>query len=117
MRTLFVAGVAGAAFIAPALAAALAPKEIQATFFTGQPFTASTPKGVKYKMVFTANGKITREPAGRAGTKDEGTWKLSKDGFCTTWKGSKANCYTLVTLESNKWSVVKGTQAVASWSK
>ena len=44
MRTLFVAGVAGTAFIAPALAAALAPKEIQATFFTGQPFTASTPK-------------------------------------------------------------------------
>jgi hypothetical protein len=68
-------------------------------------------------MVFTADGKITREPDGRAGTKDDGTWKLSKDGFCTTWKGSKANCYTLVTLVSNKWSVVKGTQAVASWSK
>jgi hypothetical protein len=38
MRTLFVAGVAGTAFIAPTLAAALAPKEIQATFFTGAAF-------------------------------------------------------------------------------
>ncbi len=47
MRTLFVAGVAGTAFIAPALAAALAPKEIQAIFF------------------ITADGKITREPAGQ----------------------------------------------------
>jgi hypothetical protein len=99
MRTLFVGGVVGTTFIAPALAAALAPKEIQATFSTRQPFTASTPKSVKYKMVFTADGKITREPDGRAGTKDEGTGKLSRDGFCTAWKGSKANCYTLVTLE------------------
>jgi hypothetical protein len=117
MRSLFMACVGIAAFSAPALAAALAPKEIQATFFTGQPFTASTPKGVKYKMVFTADGNITRGPDGRAGTKDEGTWKLSKDGFCTTWKGSKANCYTIVTFESNKWSVMKGKQAVAIWSK
>jgi hypothetical protein len=67
-----VAGVAGAAFIAPALAAALAPKEIQATFFTGQPFTASTPKGVKCKMVFTADGKITPRKSCRNGNEGPG---------------------------------------------
>ena len=91
MRALFVAGVAVMALIAPALAAVLAPNEIQATFFTGQPFTASA-TNIKFKMVFTADGKMTREPVGKSGAKSEGTWKLTKDGFCSTWKGSKANC-------------------------
>ena len=77
------------ASIAPALAAVLAPNEIQATFFTGQPFTSSTLSNVKFKMVFTADGKMTREPVAKTGgVKREGTWKLTKDGFCTTWKGS-----------------------------
>ena len=86
-------GVVVIASIAPALAAVLAPNDIQSTFFTGQPFTASTLSNVKFKMVFTADGKMTREPVGKTGAKDEGTWKLTKDGFCTTWKGSTANCF------------------------
>jgi hypothetical protein len=36
---------------------------------------------------------MTREPIGKTGAKSEGTWKLSADGFCTTWKGSKENCF------------------------
>jgi hypothetical protein len=115
MRASFAAAVAIAAFITPAFAAALAPNEIQATFFTGQPFTASAPN-IKYKMIFSADGKMTREPIG-GGSKGEGTWKLSKDGFCTTWKGSQANCYRLLTAGDNKWSVMKGTTSVATWSK
>ena len=43
--------------------------------------------------------------------------KLSKDGFCTTWKGSPSNCYTIVNVDKNKWSVVKGAATVAVWSK
>ena len=95
----------------------LAPKEIQTEFFDGKTFTAATTSGTKFKMTFTADGKITREPQDRAGAKGEGTWKLSKDGFCTTWKGSTANCYTLVNVEKNKWSVVRGATTVAVWSK
>jgi hypothetical protein len=117
MRALHVAGVAIAVTIVPALAAVLAPTEIQATFFTGQPFTASTPTNTKFKMVFTADGKMTREPLAKSGAKSEGTWKLSKDGFCTTWKGSKANCFRIMSAGDNKWSVMKGTTAVATWSK
>jgi hypothetical protein len=116
MRALFVAGLAIVISIVAVVAAVLAPSEIQATFFTGQPFTASAPN-IKYKMVFTADGKMTREPMGGAGSKGEGTWKLSKDGFCTTWKGSKANCYRLETAGENKWSVRKGTTTVATWTK
>ena len=114
---LLVAAVVVVALIAPARAAVLAPTEIQATFFPGQAFTSSTPSNIKFKMVFTANGKMTREPVGTAGAKGEGTWKLTKDGFCTTWKGSKANCFRILTAGDNKWSVMKGTTVVATWTK
>jgi len=114
-----IAGVALAALSTnAALAAAkLTPKEIQAEFFTGTPFTAATTSGTKFKLTFTADGKVTREPQDKAGAKGEGTWKLTKDGFCTTWKGSAANCYTIVNVDKNKWSVVKGAATVAVWSK
>jgi hypothetical protein len=95
----------------------LAPKDIQATFFNGQPFTASTTSKVKFQMVFTPDGKATRAPAGKGGVKGEGTWKLSDNGFCTTWSGNKPNCYTLVDAGNNKWSVMKGTALLAIWSK
>jgi hypothetical protein len=95
----------------------LTPADIQAAFFNGQTFTASTPSNVKYKMIFVADGKMTREPLVRTGIKGEGTWSLSKDGFCTAWKGAKSNCFTLVTAGENKWSVMRGTVLIAVWSK
>ena len=98
-------------------ASKLTPKEIQTEFFDGKTFTAATTSGTKFKMTFTTDGKITREPQDRAGAKGEGTWKLSKEGFCTSWKGSAAICYTLVNVDKNKWSVVKGATTVAVWSK
>jgi hypothetical protein len=107
----------GATAIAAPAATRLAPADIQKAFFGGQPFTAATPSGVAFKMTFTADGKMAREPAGRAGVKDSGTWKLDKTGFCTTWKGGKPNCFTLVTAGDNKWSVMKGMNLVATWSK
>jgi hypothetical protein len=122
MRALILA-VAAAAIVAagPAALAAgprLAPNEIQAQFFNGTPFTASTTSNVKFKMTFKPDGTVTREPNSKVGgAKGEGTWKLSKDGFCTTWKGSKANCYNLVTSGDNKWSVMKGSTVMATWSK
>jgi hypothetical protein len=105
---------AAAAFAA---AAKLAPNDIQTNFFTGQPFTASTPSGIKYTMVFTPDGKMTREPVGTSGAKSDGTWKLSADGFCTSWKNAKANCYTLVDSGKNKWSVMKASALMGTWAK
>jgi hypothetical protein len=116
MRKL-IAVVALACSVTPALADALKPAEIKATFFNGQPFTASTLANVKFKMVFTPDGKATREPMGKSGSKGDGTWKLSHDGFCTTWAGAKPNCYRLITSGENKWSVMQGTTARAYWSK
>ena len=58
-------------------------------------------------MTFTADGKMKRVPVG-TGASGEGTWKLSKDGFCTTWEGAKASCFTVVSAGDNKWSVLQG---------
>ncbi len=111
--------VAMGAFVATAAwgATKLAPNEIQTTFFNGQAFTAATPSGVKFKMVFTADGKVTREPVAKVGAKGEGTWKVTGDGFCTTWKGGKPNCFIVMAAGPNKWSVMKSTTIVAVWSK
>lgn len=103
---------------APAKPAAtkLAPADIQSTFFNGQAFTATTPSNLKFKMTFAADGKMKRQPIG-TGSRGEGTWKLSKDGFCTAWKGGKEGCFTVVAAGDNKWSVLKGSTIMATWSK
>jgi hypothetical protein len=108
---------AGLGMACAAPAGKLAPNEVQSTFFNGEPFTSSTPQNIQYKMVFSADGKMTREPLGRAGVKGEGTWKLSKDGFCTTWKNSPQNCFTLLSSGDKKWSVLKGSSIIGTWSK
>ena len=107
---------APAAAPAKPAAAKLAPADIQNTFFDGKPFTATTPSNLKFKMTFMADGKMKRQPIG-TGSRGEGTWKLSKDGFCTSWKGGKDSCFTVVSAGDNKWSVLKGSTIMATWSK
>jgi hypothetical protein len=112
------AGILPGAMAAAATAAAkMMPAEIQSTFFNGTAFNAATPSGVKFKMTFTADGKAKRVPAGKGGVKSDGDWKLDDAGYCTTWKGGKPNCFTVVPNGQNKWSVMKGSTAVAVWSK
>jgi len=123
MRVTFVGGAAALLISSGILMAApvgrLAPKDIVAVFFNGKPFTAATTSNVKFKMVFSPNGTMTREPMakGKSANKTEGTWKLSEDGFCSTWKGSTEKCYRVHENGSNKWAIVASTQAVAYWSK
>lgn len=116
-----VAGIGTAVLVATSLIAApvakLAPDVIASTFFNGQPFIAATMSNVKFKMTFSADGKMKREPVNGGGAKGEGTWKLSTDGFCTTWNGAKANCYVVVSAGQNKWSVLKGSSLMATWSR
>jgi hypothetical protein len=99
----------------------MAPGDIQATFFNGQPFTATTPSGTKFKMTFTSDGKVMREPVAQSGTRIGGTWKLNKTGFCTTWQHAKTNCFTIVPDGENKWSIRRTATTiettVAVWSK
>jgi hypothetical protein len=95
----------------------LTPAEIQETFFNGAEFVAATPSGVRYKMTFTTDGKAVRIPTGNGGRKSEGNWKLDDNGYCSTWKGAKTNCFTVVAADKNKWSVMKGPAVSATWSK
>ncbi|MFZ2076226.1 MAG: hypothetical protein WAV38_06145 [Xanthobacteraceae bacterium] len=99
----------------------MAPNEIKATFFNGQPFTAVSPSGTKFKMTFTPDGKMTREPLEQAGNGSAGTWKLNATGFCTTWNHAKPNCFTVTSSGENKWSVQKIATTIATtvavWSK
>ena len=99
----------------------MAPSDIQATFFNGQPFSASTPSGTQFKMTFTPDGKMTREPLAHTGYKNNGTWKLTAKGFCTSWSRSKATCYTIIPRGENKWSVQQAVTTIATtiamWSK
>jgi hypothetical protein len=95
----------------------MAPNDIQSTFFNGQTFSASTPAGIQYKMTFAPDGKMTREPVGKAGYKNNGTWKLDAKGFCTSWKKGRATCYTVIPSGENKWSVKQGGTVIATWTK
>jgi hypothetical protein len=99
----------------------MAPNDIKATFFTGQPFTAASPSGAKFKMTFAPDGKMTREPLEQSGKASAGTWKLSAKGFCTAWGHAKTNCFTIIPSGENKWSVQKIATTIATtvpiWSK
>jgi hypothetical protein len=122
LEKLMRAEIVGIVFVLTGLSAAsaaerLTANEIKTTFFNGQPFTATAASNAKFKMTYTPDGKVTREPLGKIGAKGEGTWKLDKFGFCTTWTGQRALCSTVVPTGDNKWSVVRGTTTVATWSK
>jgi len=99
----------------------MAPNDIKATFFTGQPFTAASPSGAKFKMTYTPDGKMTREPLEQSRKASAGTWKLNAKGFCTAWGHAKASCFTIIPSGENKWSVQKIATTIATtvaiWSK
>jgi hypothetical protein len=99
----------------------MAPSDIKTTFFNGQPFTAAAPTGIKFRMTFLPDGKMTREPLAQPGKKASGTWKLNGKGFCTSWERATSNCFTIVSKGENKWSVQKIATtisiSVAVWSK
>jgi hypothetical protein len=99
----------------------MAPADIRTTFFNGQPFTATSPSGTKFTMIFTPDGKMTREPLEQSGTKSAGTWKMNAKGFCTAWGHVAPTCFTVVPGGENKWMVQKAAttiaMTVAVWSK
>jgi hypothetical protein len=47
-------------------------------FFTNQASTATTPSGTKFKLTFTPDGKMTREPLAQRGNKSTGTRRVSQ---------------------------------------
>ena len=99
----------------------MAPNDIKATFFNGQPFNAASPSGTKFTMTFTPDGKMTRQPLAQSGKTNVGIWKLNAKGFCTSWEHAGSNCFSIVPSGENKWLVQKTgttiTTTIAVWSK
>ena len=75
--TLLVLLAAGAAHAQPA---PVAPAEIRDQW-TGRTLAGRTPTGAAVAMTFGADGKATLSGA----ASDAGTWRVSDDGYCTTW--------------------------------
>ncbi|MGB7179500.1 MAG: hypothetical protein WBD33_21885 [Xanthobacteraceae bacterium] len=100
---------------------AMVPNDIKATFFNGQPFTAASPTGTKFKMTFTPDGKMTRQALAQSGKTNAGIWKLNAKGFCTSWERAGSNCFTVTPSGENKWLVQRTattiTTTIAVWSK
>jgi hypothetical protein len=95
--------------------------DIKANFFNGQPFTAASPTGTKFTMIFTPDGKMTRQALAPSGKTSVGTWNLNAEGFCTSWERAKSNCFTVIPSGENKWSIqhiaTTIVTTVAVWSK
>ncbi len=100
---------------------AMAPGDIKAAFFNGQPFTAASPSGTKFTMTFTPDGKMTRQALVPSGKTNVGIWKLNAKGFCTSWERAGSNCFTVIPSGENKWLVQRTattiTTTIAVWSK
>jgi hypothetical protein len=95
-------------------AAALTPREIGATFATGTPFSSTTPSGTSYSIVLKSDGSASRTPS-RSNTAIAGTWRLSTDGYCSTWGKSAENCYR-VEKDAGRYKVLdKSGSTVAYW--
>ncbi|MFY9694396.1 MAG: hypothetical protein WBF24_02145 [Xanthobacteraceae bacterium] len=99
----------------------MAPNDIKATFFNGQPFSAASPGGTKFTMTFTPDGKMMRQPLAQSGKTNVGIWKLNAKGFCTSWEHAGSNCFTVVPSSENRWLVQKAgttiTTTIAVWSR
>ena len=87
-----------------AYAQSVTPKEIQDTW-VGKTITTSTGTGRTFTMKFVADGSISI--AGDAFA-DTGTWRLSSDGYCVTWKQIRAGterCFTVTRFRNGEIKV------------
>jgi hypothetical protein len=70
-------------------------KEIQDTW-VGKDLTGTTANGARASLRLEPDGKAT---VSAGNTSDMGTWRISENGYCTTWKTIRAGqerCFTVV---------------------
>src|SRR6187200_2547587 len=92
--------------LSPALAAEfLTPDEIKSTFATGDPFTATSAGGTAKTITLNPDGTSTVKSKGKKKAAESGKWRLSADGYCSTWGKGSENCY-LVKADGKKFDVL-----------
>ncbi len=98
----------------------LSGEEIGAAWFDGRPFTATSPDGTAYRMVFTPDGKATRLPlAGKKPKPTNGFWRVIAEGYCSRWSGSnREKCFNVRPSEDGSQTIVRfGQQIAGTWSR
>lgn len=98
----------------PALACAqnLPPKEIEA-LWVGKTLQGTVPSGRGFSMALQLGGVVT---IAGAAAQDTGTWRLSEEGYCVTWKTIRAGterCFTVRRLGSGEMQVVNPDGSVS----
>jgi hypothetical protein len=93
----------------------LTPKEIQATFGTGTPFSSSTPSGTTYTVTLNSDGTASRLPH-KGKVAITGKWRVSKDGYCSTWGKGTENCYK-IEKDGDRYKVLDARAGVVAYWK
>jgi hypothetical protein len=99
-RFLLVISLLFASTLAVGQGSSITPKEIQETW-VGKTLVGTTANGAGATMCLGADG-AAQVAAG--GTRDTGTWRLSEEGYCTTWKKIRVGeerCFTVRRSGSN----------------
>jgi hypothetical protein len=92
----------------------LDPREIRTRFFDGNEINARGLGGASFVLRFHADGKMERSaPNGQV---TNGRWRMLGEGYCSRWEGSAEQCFTVV-QEGGTVRVVRGTRAVATWTR
>jgi hypothetical protein len=102
----------------PAFAAtSLTPDQIKAQFGTGKPFHGvAVPGGRQYSLTLGADGKAEMSFLNDKSTTN-GTWHVSKTGYCSMWGSKPERCYT-VQQNGKSYDVLNGSGTViAHWTK
>jgi hypothetical protein len=98
-QSLAIAALCVAAFAHVTLAHAqdgpVSGKEIQDTW-VGKNLTGTTANGARASLRLEPDGKAT---VSAGNTSDMGTWRISENGYCTTWttiRAGQERCFTVV---------------------
>ena len=83
-------------------------------FGTGKAFAAAAPSGSTLMLTFNPDGSAKALPTGKKKGQN-GTWRVSDTGYCTTWGKGTEKCYTVQKI-GDRYDVFNGNGAVvAHW--
>lgn len=91
------------------------PDQIKTTFATGVPFTSTSPNGKVVMITFKADGTAHRLDKGSKSKGENGKWRASATGYCSTWGNSTERCYTVLKDGENYPVMNASNGVVARW--
>jgi hypothetical protein len=108
----FILGIASSTYAADFLT----PDEIKAIFATGAPFTAESAGGTKRLLTLNPDGTAKIVSKGKKASQT-GTWRVSSDGYCSTWGKGTENCYLIKKVGKTFEVLTAKKVPIARWSK